>query len=143
MNIVDLIALFEGYRARAYHCSEGYPTIGYGKKLGPKGAPLDFYQLEVSERVAKFWLEEDIRELAPVANTLCPGLDGVRHGALISMVYQMGERGVKKFKKMLSALAAGDWQRAHDEALDSVWANQTPHRAQKTAIMLLTGEWPA
>ncbi len=36
MNLLDVLQFEEGFRAKAYHCSEGYPTIGIGTKLGPK-----------------------------------------------------------------------------------------------------------
>jgi lysozyme len=143
MTIVDLIARYEGFREEAYYCSEGYPTIAYGKKIGPKGAPLENYIFTVPQIVATRWLKVDIEQIAPQVNDLCPGLDGVRHGALVSMVYQMGLNGVKNFRNMIAALKDGDWQRAHDEALDSRWAEQTPKRALQTANMLLTGQWPA
>ena len=28
MNVIDVLEFEEGYRESAYHCSEGYPTIG-------------------------------------------------------------------------------------------------------------------
>lgn len=40
-SIIQLIQIEEGYREKAYYCSEGYPTIGTGHKIGPKGAPLE------------------------------------------------------------------------------------------------------
>jgi hypothetical protein len=43
---------------------------------------------------------------------------------------------------MLDAIRAADWQRAHDELLDSDYARQTKTRAQTNAKVLLTGEWP-
>jgi hypothetical protein len=71
-------------------------------------------------------------------------LDVVRRAALTSMAYQMGQASLAGFPKMLAAVRASDWQRAHDEALDSQWAKwQTPARALREANMLLTGQWPA
>lgn len=142
MNAADLIAEFEGFREKPYHCTEGFPTVGYGKKLGPKNAPLDFYSLIVPEPVARFWLAHDIQQLQPDVSALCPGIDGVRLAALVSMAYQLGLRGLKNFKKTLAALNAGEWNEASKEALDSRWARQTPYRAEVTAKMLLTGRWP-
>ena len=49
------------------------------------------------------------------------------------MAYQMGVSGVMNFKKMLSALVSGNYQLASQEALDSMWATQTPERAMRIA----------
>ena len=42
----------EGFRAKPYLCSEGYPTVGYGQRIGAKNQPLSVlismaYQLGV------------------------------------------------------------------------------------------------
>jgi len=31
-----MLAKEEGFRAKPYYCSENYPTIGYGEKIGDK-----------------------------------------------------------------------------------------------------------
>jgi len=41
-----------------------------------------------------------------------------------------------RFMHMWAAIAAGQWAEAEREALDSVWAKQTPARARETAAML-------
>ena len=56
----------------------------------------------------------------------------------MNMAYQMGVPGLLRFKKMLSALEAGDWKTAEKEALDSLWARQTPRRAREVASLLLS-----
>jgi lysozyme len=55
------------------------------------------------------------------------------------MVFQMGVAGVSKFKRFLAAALAEDWQRAHDEMLDSKWAKQTPSRAKELARVFIEG----
>ena len=48
------------------------------------------------------------------------------------MVYQMGEKGVSKFKKMFKALRQEpkDYEEAADQMMDSRWAKQTYSRAR-------------
>ena len=143
MDTISLLIEDEGFRPNAYRCTAGYPTIGYGKKLGPRGASLDFYQFTITERVARYWLKEDIADLHVVASGMVPGLDGVRKAALVNMIYQLGPRGVRGFKKMLAAMRNGDWAEAAKEALDSKWARQdTPRRALRIAGIIETGHWP-
>ena len=50
---------------------------------------------------------------------------------LIEMVFQLGIGGVGKFKKMWSALDNEDYGEASFQMMDSLWAKQTPKRAEK------------
>jgi lysozyme len=52
------------------------------------------------------------------------------------MCFQLGFGGLLKFQKMLTCLADGDRTGAAREALDSLWAKQTPARAQRVAKMI-------
>jgi len=56
--------------------------------------------------------------------------------ALLNMAYQLGVSGLLNFSKMLTALQAGDREEAAREALDSLWAKQTPNRARRVALLL-------
>lgn len=141
-SAADLIAKEEGFRSHPYLCSEDYPTVGYGQKIGPKNADIALYQFEIPEPVARLWLESHIVEIMPQVTALVGPIDGVRQAALASMIYQLGYNGVAKFRKMIAAVKAKNWQEAKAQALDSRWAKQTPERALRNADMLLTGEWP-
>lgn len=141
--IEQLLELEEGFRSEPYYCSEGYPTIGIGTKIGPKGAPLEHYCLTVTKRVAYIMLEDD---LASIRNSLVKyrwyvDLDHARQVIIKSMSYQMGVSGVLKFKKMIAALEAKNWEEASKQALDSRWAKQTPGRAKRHSEVLLTGNF--
>ena len=52
---------------------------------------------------------------------------------IIEMVFQLGIGGVSKFKKMWSyqALDNEDYGEASFQMMDSLWAKQTPNRAEK------------
>ena len=52
----------EGFSAKPYYCSAGYPTIGIGQRIGPKGAPLKLYEFTVSKSLAAVWLAEKVKE---------------------------------------------------------------------------------
>ena len=47
------------------------------------------------------------------------------------MAYQLGVNGVLKFKKMIEALRSKDYKEASKQGLDSLWAKQTPQRANR------------
>ncbi len=55
---------------------------------------------------------------------------------IINMVYQIGEGGVSKFKNMWKALDKEDYGEASFQMLDSLWAKQTPNRANKLAAKM-------
>lgn len=143
MSIEELLLIEEGLRSKPYLCSEGYPTIGIGTKIGPKGANIDLYQFSVTERSAMQLL---LDELGEKRNELMKldwfvGLDSTRADIVLSMAYQIGVTGLLKFKKMIAAIEGKNWKEAANQALDSLWAKQTPERAERHATVLLTGDW--
>lgn len=144
---VRVLAFEEGFRSKAYYCKTGYPTIGYGFKLGPKKAPLSNYQFELSESVAKAWLEDLIKgvianiKLCPVINEAYKNCSIERQAILISMAYQLGISGLSRFVNFLTYAARSNWEEARIHMLDSKWASekQTPERAHRHASQFLTG----
>ena len=132
MNVKDRIKKHEGKRFRPYKDSEGILTVGYGRNL----EAVAFSQDEID-----LMFENDFRRAQDGAESFfCYSqLNDVRRGVLIEMVFQMGIYGVGKFEKFLAAAFAEDWQKAHDEMLDSKWAKQTPSRAKELAGVFLRG----
>ncbi len=138
MKNTQLLRIEEGYSAVAYHCSEGYVTIGIGQKIGPKGSNLRHYDFTVSESLAESWLNEKLIIIRGELFKLdwFAGLDNDRKIIIESMAYQLGLSGLFKFKKMIAALANRNYRQAANEALDSRWAKQTEARAQRHARVL-------
>lgn len=146
-SIVNLIEYEEGWREKPYFCSEGYPTIGFGFKIGPKGAPLSNYQFKVTKPVGEVWLlellsefERDMLKYSHVSDALV-ACNEARKAVLVSMAYQMGVDGLAAFKNTLRAVSEGRWADAKAGMLNSKWAKQTPARAARHADQMLTGEW--
>lgn len=139
--LFEVLKFEEGYREKAYHCSEGYPTIGIGTKLGPKNAPLSNYTMVVTEHAAKALLDDEVKKIRTelVKNRWYIELDSDRQTIIKSMCYQMGVSGVLKFKNMIAALDRSDYAEAARQALDSRWAKQTVARAERHAAVLATG----
>lgn len=138
MNILELLEYEEGYREKPYYCSEKYPTVGIGTKIGPKGADLSLYQFTVNKHAAYSLLNQEVDKIKLKLSNLewyCD-LDNDRKIIIESMCYQIGVSGVLKFKKMIAALSGGYGGIASNEALDSRWAKQTPARAERHAKVL-------
>lgn len=141
MNIAQVLEREEGCRESAYYCTSGYPTIGIGKRIGPKNAPLEMYDFTVSKSLAQAWL---IDELIGIEQELY-GLDWFinlnkdRKTIITSMAYQLGCNGLLKFKRMIAAIELEDWQGVAIEAIDSKWHKQTMERADRHIQVLLEG----
>ena len=145
MNIVKLLAREEGFRSEPYICSEGYPTIGIGWKIGRHNQSLnDFEVMQISEEAAQAQCKAEIHELEMNLHAVIDcwqDLNEARQAVLISMAYQMGLSGLLKFKNMLAAIETQCWNDAANEGLDSRWAKQTPERAERQVRTLLLGDW--
>lgn len=148
-SIIDLIAYEEGFRDTPYYCSEGYPTVGYGFKIGPKSAPLNLYQFRVPKDVATVWLASllnltisNMKSYSNIDKAIMVCNDA-QSAVLVSMAYQMGPDGLAKFTTTLNRIANKDFEGASKSMLDSLWAKQTPKRAARHAEQLRTGQWNA
>lgn len=148
-TIIDLIHFEEGWLEKPYLCSEGYPTVGFGVKIGPKGAPISQYQFTLPIEAGAAWLESILtktrsemmlRPRIAAAMEACSG-NPAREAVLLSMAYQMGVDGLDGFKGTLSSIAAGRWDEAYTGMLNSRWAKQTPARAKRHAEQMRTGQW--
>lgn len=126
----------EGTRLKPYRDTEGLLTIGIGRCLDTTGINAD---------EAQYLLRTDLQRASQAVELLgrwTAQLDDVRWAALVAMAFQMGAAGLRKFKATLAAMEAGDYAQAARQMLRSLWARQTPARAQRTARMVETGQWP-
>jgi lysozyme len=129
----------EGEVLHAYQDSLGYWTIGVGLCIDARaGAGITHAESQVLLASRLKTLTLALQDKLGFWHRL----DGVRQRALANMCFQMGIDGLMRFHRMLSALEIGRWQDAHDECLDSLYARQTPARAQRIAHMLATGVEP-
>ena len=139
--IKNILYIEEGFRAKPYYCTEGFPTIGIGFVVGKKGEPLP--DMEMTKRQAFLMLDDkiesftkEVSERFPIEWSRC---NQARKDILISMAFQLGVTGLSKFKNTLAAIRAGNFQKAADEMLDSRWARQTRNRAVRHSNQMLKG----
>lgn len=137
-SVADLVKLHEGLRLTVYTDTRGHPTIGYGRALDTHG---------ISGTEAEYLLANDLEVAAHqtagvVGDAVWDTLSDPRKAALIDMAFNMGAARLSGFHNTLTAIAVGDWQAAHDQAMQSAWALQVGERAKRDAQMLLTGNWP-
>ena len=126
----------EGFVPKIYRDSLGYATIGYGHLVLPTDHFEDGVTYTEEELNAVF--EKDFQNALDNANKLIKDIPLVYQAreVICEMVFQLGVGGVSKFKNMWKALEDGDYQRASEEMLDSVWAKQTPKRAESLSNIM-------
>lgn len=146
-QIIPLLNFEEGFRARPYIDTEGYPTVGVGFLIGPKGSAVSNYTFSLSKNVSDVWLQEivdarlkDMQSNPSIAAAL-KQCNPARTDVLQSMAYQMGVNGLAAFKNTLAMVAAGNFAGAAAGMLSSKWATQTPNRAQRHAEVMRTGSY--
>lgn len=146
-SITSLLQYEEGFREKPYLCSEGYPTVGTGIRIGPKGADLSNYEFTVPREVDAVWLQSILNKtmrdmfsnerISKAINVL----DAARTAVLVSMAYQMGVAGLAQFKNTLALIEGKRFEDAAVAMLQSKWAKQTPNRAKRHAEQMRSGLW--
>lgn len=157
------LARHEGYMPSPYRDSEGILTVGIGFNLERPnaGALLKRHGIELSdvlqgrrkvtEEEAWALAESDLQTATSDARSLFPGFDSAPVGVqevLVNMSFNLGRKRLSGFKKLQAAVAAGDWEAASREMLDSKWAAQVgrgdhkdgqPQRAKELAGQMRRG----
>ena len=136
MKIKEIIKEHEGFRNQVYIDTLGFRTIGYGHKVTEQDNFEDdkVYDKELLEQI----FEEDFGKARRGALRLTEHLDIAEDAidVITSMVFQLGEAGVSKFRNMFEALEIPDYGEAAEQMLDSRWHMQTPNRCQELANMM-------
>ena len=130
-ELKEQIKEHEGFVPRTYKDSLGKKTIGFGHLcVEPEQWDDDKeYTREELERV----FDNDFKEALKNAESLIGerSINFIAKQVIIEMVFQLGIGGVGKFKKMWLALDSEDYGEASFQMMDSLWAKQTPNRAEK------------
>jgi len=135
-NLEQLIMRHEGFRNKIYKDSVGKKTIGIGHLITPKDKFKEGVYYSKQQLIEVF--RTDLANAKFYANLLVQdwNLPEPAYNVIVSMIYQMGNVGLSKFKKFLACVKAHDWKGAKFNGLDSRWAKQTPKRALEQMKML-------
>ena len=125
----------EGFVPHAYQDHLGYWTIGIGRLIDERRGG------GISEDEARYLLRNDIDRIVSRLQREQGYRDApdIVRRALVNMAYQLGVTGLLGFGKMWAALEQQNYSLAAEEALDSVWAKQTPTRAREVASWIRSG----
>tara|TARA_R110002012_G_scaffold2011_5_gene9577 strand:- start:707 stop:1135 length:429 start_codon:yes stop_codon:yes gene_type:complete len=132
-TLIEQLIDHEGIELKAYKDTVGKTTIGVGRNLDDVG---------ISGEEAMILLKNDIQRTLDQLDAHIDWwreLDAPRQRALISMAFNVGIYGLKKFEKTLNALKNKRWVEASNEMMDSKWATQVGRRAEMLSQIMLTG----
>ena len=116
-ELKDRIKKNEGYSDKPYQDQLGFYTIGYGHLITEK--ENKYYIKKFKKKYFEELFEIDFKNHTTSEKEL-----------LIEMIFQLGSKGVSKFKKMLYFLNKKQKFMASLEMLDSLWYLQTPERVK-------------
>ncbi len=134
-DLESLLIRDEGERLIAYKDSLGLTTIGVGRCLDIEGITKD---------ESRYMLRNDIERYTIAALDALPWvsrLNPARQAVLVSMCFNMGLKGLLQFHNTLSMIEQGKYQEASQSMLQSLWAKQVGHRAERLSQQMATGEW--
>jgi lysozyme len=140
----------EGLLLKPYRCSEHKLTIGYGYNMEANPLPkhIEVYlnaHGSITKEMADELFEGKYTESVVAARNIIGNAwsftNEVRRAVIISMIYQMGEAGFRKFVNTIKYIKATNWIHAAYQMLQSKWEDQTEDRAHRYALMMATGLW--
>ena len=147
---VDVKQVYEGKVLHAYLCSEHHKTVGIGHKVLETDAENRLYiygagddvadDQSISEGRCYELFQEDVQVAIGGCERIYGNWEELPQEAqhiLVNMCFQLGQRGLSKFKNFKVAIEDYQWQRAAEEMLDSRWAKQTPERAERLKSRML------
>jgi len=118
----ELITKHEGFKSKAYRCSSGALTIGYGTNLDLGISKeealvlLNFRLSKMNDRLSKHkWFNQ---------------LPYEKKNVILDMTYSLGVSGILKFKRMISHLRTKQYYMAAYEMRNSLWYRQVGARGE-------------
>ena len=131
-RLIKQLRLHEGVERFPYRDTVGKLTVGVGRNLTDKG--LQDHEID-------YLLTTDINEVVSAADryTWFGALTDNRKLVVVDMLFNLGQTRFEKFKRMIAAIEAADWEQASEHMLTSKWASQVKGRATTLATMMLNG----
>jgi lysozyme len=135
-ELVEALKQDEGCRLTAYLDSVGVWTIGYGHTPTTTGTVWTQAEAE------KHFIDDILKHNRGIHAKLpwLRNLDPVRRRVLENMAFNLGIEGLLKFKNTLAYVQAGQYDKAADGMLASLWAKQVKGRAVRLANEMRTGK---
>jgi GH24 family phage-related lysozyme (muramidase) len=150
----EQLSLHEGRRNLVYLDSEGIPTVGVGFNLNRADARekiealgLDYDKVRSGEQQLNAaqmdrLLVNDSDAAIREAKSIFPNfkdLSEVRQRVIADMIFNLGRDKFLGFTDTISAIQAGEFDKAANEMVNSLWYNQVKTRGERLVEMMRTG----
>jgi lysozyme len=130
-DLIESVKSNEGFRSKSYLCSNKVLTIGYGFAIK---------DLELDEDICDMILERKLQRIIKDVNNKWDWVSNLPDQAqevIYELVYQIGLKGVSRFRLTLAYLANHEFLKASKEMLDSKWArSDSPNRALRMSKII-------
>ena len=137
-RIIERIKQEEGFRPVAYWDRKQW-TYGYGCKAPGEGA-----RITIAEAEKLLWRNvlTAVGGFVDLFLGVPTPINEVRQECLVDMIFNLGEDGVRKFRKMVAEIMdkdPDDWKEISQHATESLWYGQVGVRAKRIVWELKTG----
>ena len=118
----------EGFSYKPYKDQLGFYTIGYGHLIKPN--EKKYFNKNYKKKYFEDLFESDFNKSLKEYKKLFHNQKHKQNEKelLVEMIYQLGLKGVSKFKKMLFCLKKKEKYMTCLHMIDSLWYKQTPSR---------------
>ncbi|MFW5613136.1 MAG: glycoside hydrolase family protein [Campylobacter hyointestinalis] len=138
MTLKDKIKKNEGFENHIYKDTRGFATIGYGflvssltkDELTLNGGKTEPMSREAAEQILDLKIKKLCAQVFEAFAWLRQKPKNIQE-VVIEMCYQMGVGAVKKFHTTMHHIRVGEYRAAYENGMKSLWAKQTPNRAQR------------
>jgi lysozyme len=137
--------LSEGFSSRVYKCPANHNTCGFGYNLDANPLSLSkdeiqgIYRRGITKARARELMDLEQGRLISIIERHVGELDEYPENVqivLVDMAYNLGPVGLFNFRKMISAIRAGEYPEASEEMKDSLWYRQVKTRAKSLVNMM-------
>lgn len=132
--LMSMIERHEGRRNKPYRCPAGHLTIGVGHNMEARPLPRDMHAFlakhgYLTDGMVDQLLITDLGDatrdaIEVVGAQTWENLSLARQYALVDMAFTLGAGGLRKFRRFLAAVRAGEWGKAAAEIRASKYYRQ-------------------
>ena len=139
-NLKKRIKQNEGFSLKPYKDRLGFLTIGYGDLILPNEKNL--LEKKLNKTHLENLFKQDFNKALKNFNIFLKQFVSNKKEAelLIEMVFQIGIKGVLKFKNLLLNMNKGNTHLVCFEMMNSLWYKQTPNRVKNLIGFFLKNE---
>ncbi len=140
LRLIKRIKKNEGFSSAPYKDQLGFLTIGYGHLILPNEKHLTENKTP-KNKLEKIFIKDFKNAVKDYEKHLKKKTHNKKEEELlVEMIFQLGVRGVLKFKSLLGNIKKGNKHLVCFEMMNSLWYTQTPKRVKNLIKAFLQNE---